>query len=215
MTLTLTAADQVSLHLTSDRARVDGDAAPRLLQHLATLLAGMAAGADRPLAELPLLGAAERHQLLREWSDTATAFPAEETLHGLFAKQARLRPGAVAVEHGGEALTWAELRQRAGRIARRLVALGLRPEERVAVLAERSLDLVPALLGILEAGGAYLPLDPANPPERLAWMVQDAGASLLVAREAPPFDLPPGLRLVIPDSPDGEAPEATLPRVHR
>ncbi|MFL6196132.1 MAG: amino acid adenylation domain-containing protein, partial [Thermoanaerobaculia bacterium] len=215
LTLTLVAGEEIALRLMADRARVDGAAAPRLLQHLAALLAGMAEGVeeDRPIGELPMLGAAERHQLLREWSDTAAAFPSESTVHELFAEQARSRPGAVAVEHGAEALTWAELRQRAGRIARRLAALGLRPEERVAVLAERSLDLVPTLLGILEAGGAYLPLDPAHPPERLAWMVQDAGASLLVAREAP-FELPPGMRLVIPDGPEGEVPEAALPRVH-
>ena len=218
VTLVITATDQVSLQLRTDRARMDGAAALRLLQQLATLLAGMAgmASAERPIAELPLIGAAERHQLLREWSNTATPFPSEATIHGLFADQARLRPDAVAVEQGGEALTWGELRRRAGRLARRLVARGLQPEERVAVLAERSPDLVVALLGILEAGGAYLPLDPANPPERLAWMVQDAGASLLVAREAPAFELPPGLRLIVPDSPHGEEPETpeiALPRM--
>src|SRR6185369_11716790 len=160
-----------------------------------------------------------RHQLLWEWSDTATPFPREETLHGLFAGQARLRPGAVAVEQAGETLTWGELRRRAGRLARRLVAEGLRLEERVAVLAERSPDLIVALLGILEAGGAYLPLDPADPPERLSWMLRDAGASLLVAREAPPFVLPAELRLVCPESerPGGAEseiePEVDLPRV--
>ena len=179
VTLVLTAGDRISLQLRTDRARVDGAAAPRILQHLATLLAGMAEGMDRPLAELPLLGAAERHQLLREWSDTATPFPSAETVHGLFAAQARRRPGAVAVEHADEALTWDGLRQQAGRIARRLLALGLRPEERVAVFAERSLDLVASLLGILEAGGAYLPLDPGDPPERLVFMLQDAGVRLL------------------------------------
>jgi len=215
VTLTLTAADRISLQLMVDRARVDEDAARRLLQHFATLLAGMAetaetVEADRALAELPLLGAAERHQLLREWSDTATAFPSEETVHGLFAGQVRLRPAAVAVEQAEENLTWGEMRQRAGQLARWLVAQGLRPEERVAVVAERSPDLIADLLGILEAGGAYLPLDPSDPPERLAWMLRDAGASLLVARKAPPFELPAGVRLVVPD---GEVPEVDLPRV--
>ena len=84
----------------------------------------------------------------------------------------------------------------------------------MAVLAERSLDLVAHLLGILEAGGAYLPLDPADPPERLAWVLRDAGASLLLAREAPPFALPPGVRLVLPDGPGHESDsEVPLPRV--
>ncbi|HEY3568297.1 MAG TPA: condensation domain-containing protein, partial [Thermoanaerobaculia bacterium] len=205
VTLVLMAGDRISIQLRTDRARVDGAAAPRILQHLATLLAGMAEGADRPLAELPLTGEAERHQLLREWSDTATPFPAEETVHGLFLEQARPRPGAVAVEHGEETLTWDGLRQRAGRIARRLLALGLRPEERVAVFAERSLDLVASLLGILEAGGAYLPLDPGDPPDRLVFMLQDAGVRLLIAREAPPFALPPGVSLFAPDGPEADA----------
>ncbi|HKH46438.1 MAG TPA: amino acid adenylation domain-containing protein, partial [Thermoanaerobaculia bacterium] len=207
LTLALMTGDRLGLQLMLDRARVDEETALRLLGHLGTLLAGMAEGADRPIAELPLLGAAERHQLLREWSDTATPFPFEETLHGLFAEQARLRPSAVAVEQAGESLTWGELRRRAGQLARWLVAHGLRPEERVAVLAERSPDLIASLLGIVEAGGAYLPLDPSDPPERLAWMLHDAGASLLVAREAPPFELPAGVRLV---TPDGEAPEVDL-----
>ncbi|HEV2845896.1 MAG TPA: amino acid adenylation domain-containing protein, partial [Thermoanaerobaculia bacterium] len=208
----LLTADGVTLQLTSDRARVAAGAAPRLLRHLAALLAAMAEGTDVPLARLPLMGEAERHQLLYEWSDTAAPFPAEEALHDLFAEQAALRPDAVAVEQGEETLTWGELRRRAGRLARRLAALGLRPEERVAVFAERTPDLIASLLGILEAGGAYLPLDPNDPPERLAWMFADAGASLLVAREAPGFEPPPGVRRVDPD-PIAGGPEADPPRV--
>ena len=216
ITLSLAATDQISLQLTYDRARTDEDAAQRLLQHLVTLLSGMAeaAEADRPTADLPLLGAAERHQLQQEWSDTATPFPSEMTLHGLFAEEASLRPLSVAVEQDGKKLTWSELRERAGRLARQLVGRGLRPEERVAILAERSPDLISALLGILEAGGAYLPLDPTDPPERLAWMLRDAGASLLIAREVPPFELPPEVRLVIPDAAGAEViPEVDLPQV--
>ncbi|HKV12821.1 MAG TPA: condensation domain-containing protein, partial [Thermoanaerobaculia bacterium] len=214
ITLVLTAVDRISLLLTTDRARVDGDAAQRLLHHLAALFSSIAQGPERRLGELSLLGEAERHQLLHEWSDTAAPFPSETTLHGLFAETASLRPGAVAVEQGGEKLTWGELRERAGRLARRLVAHGLQPEERVAVLAERSPDLISSLLGILEAGGAYLPLDPADPPERLAWMLRDAGASLLVARKVPPFELPAEVRRVVPDAAGAEIlPEVDLPQV--
>src|SRR6185369_16362847 len=172
-------------------ALFDGTTIDRLTGCFERLLAAAVATPELPALELPLLSAAERHQLLREWSDTAAVFPREATLHGLFAEQAELRPDAVAVEQGGERLTYGELRQRAGRIARRLVARGLRPEERVAVRAERSPDLIAALLGILEAGGAYLPLDPGSPAERLHWMLRDAGATLLVEQ-------------------DGEEPEAGL-----
>jgi amino acid adenylation domain-containing protein/non-ribosomal peptide synthase protein (TIGR01720 family)/FkbM family methyltransferase len=214
LTLVLTAVDRLSLQLTSDRARVEIDASQRLLHHLSMVLSSIAEGPERRLGELPLLGEAERHQLLQEWNDTAAPFPSEASLHGLFAEEARLHSGSVAVEQDGEELTWGELRERAGRLARRLVARGLRPEERVAVLAERSPDLISALLGILEAGGAYLPLDPTDPPERLAWMLRDAGSSLLVAREAPPFELPPEVRWVIPDAAQAEVlPEVDLPQV--
>jgi amino acid adenylation domain-containing protein/non-ribosomal peptide synthase protein (TIGR01720 family)/FkbM family methyltransferase len=214
ITLVLTAVDRISLLLTSDRARVDGDAAQRLLQHLTTLLSSIAEGPQSRLGELSWLGEAERHQLLQEWSDTAARFESEATLHGLFAEQASLHPGSVAVEQDGQSLTWGELRQRAGRLARRLVARGLRPEEPVAVLADRSPDLICALLGILEAGGAYLPLDPADPPERLTWMLRDAGASLLVAREAPPFELPAEVHRILLDAAGAEvAPAVDLPQV--
>jgi amino acid adenylation domain-containing protein len=190
----------------------------RLISQYETLLTAALAAPELPVAELPMLGAGERQQLLCEWSDTAASFPREATIHGLFAEQPVRRPGAVAVELGAEKVTWDGLRHRAGRIARRLAARGLRPEERVAVLAERSPDLIAALLGILQAGGAYLPLDPALPAERLAWMVRDAAASLLVAHRAPRIELPAGLELLdLPDlegdNLEGGGPEAELPRV--
>src|SRR6185369_10848246 len=161
-------------------ALFDGTTLDRLAGQYERLLTAALTAPELPALELALLSAAEQHQLLREWSDTAAVFQREATLHGLFAEQAALSPDAVAVEQGGESLTYGELRRRAGRIARRLVARGLRAEERVAVVAERSPDLIAALLGILEAGGAYLPLDPASPVDRLHWMLRDAGATLLV-----------------------------------
>ncbi len=198
LTLIVAERGDLSFRLTADR-RFEPVTARRLLAHLETLLAALAADPERPPGDLPLLVAAERHQLAVEWNDTAAPYPDRASIHGLFAEQAARRPGAVAVELGEERLTYGELQRRAGGIARRLLALGLRPGERVAVLAERTPDLVPSLLGILQAGGAYLPIDPAYPPDRLAWMIRDAGASLLVAAAAPEAGLPEGLRLVTPD----------------
>src|SRR5262249_10364779 len=137
---------------------------------------------------------------LAEWNDTAAGYPSEASIPALFAEQAALRPTAVAVEQGDERLTYGELRQRAGRFARRLRALGLRPGDPVAVIADRSPDLIAALLGILEAGGAYLPLDPSHPADRLAWTARDAGASFLVAG-AGALEPPEGLRLVSVNDP--------------
>ncbi len=162
----------------------------RLLGHFRNLLEGMAAAPGSLLEDLPLLGEAERRQIL-EWSG-APVVHREETIHGLFAGQVERTPDAVAVVHGDDAWTYAELAERAGRVASRLSRLGLAPETRIAVAGERSLDLIAALLGILQAGCSYLPLDPESPPERLAFMLADAGASLLPAEEdGAPLAAPP------------------------
>jgi amino acid adenylation domain-containing protein/non-ribosomal peptide synthase protein (TIGR01720 family) len=177
--LTLIAVErgELALRLAADR-RFEPVTVLRLLSQLVTLLEGLAADPQAPPESLPLLTAAERHQAAVEWNDTASGFP-EASIPALFLEQATLRPEAVAVEMGEERLTYGELRRRAERIARRLMARGLHPGEPVAVPAERTLDLIPSLLGILLAGGAYLPADSTWPRERLEWMVRDAGASLL------------------------------------
>jgi len=160
-----------------DRATIE-----RLLGHARNLLEGIVAAPGTILTDLPLLGEDERRQLLA-WSgaspiDLGEARP--ETIHGLFADQASRTPDAVAVVHGDGEWTYRELAERAGCVASRLLRLGLAPETRVAVLGERSPDLIAALLGILQAGCAYLPLDPEHPAARQAFVLEDAGASLLL-----------------------------------
>src|SRR6476661_6654798 len=140
----------------------DAATAARLLEHYAALLAGAAAAPELPLSRLPLLGESERHQMLVEWNDTASAFP-RRTLHKLFEEQAAARPDAVAVVWDGGALTYGELDRQAGRIARRLRRLGVGRESRVALYLERSADMVAAVLGVLKAGGAHpVPDEPAK-----------------------------------------------------
>ncbi len=152
----------------------------RWLGYLRTLLAGIATNADRPVAELPLLDAAEREQILFGWNATAADRPRGVGIHHLIEVAARREPGALAVVHGGERLNYGELDRRAGALARRLRRLGVGPEVPVGVCLDRSLAACVTLLGILKAGGAYLPLDPAYPPERLAWIVRNSGAPLVV-----------------------------------
>jgi aspartate racemase len=149
-----------------------------------SLLAGAVASPETPLAELPLLSEDERIQVLETWNRTAADFPGEATVHGLFAEQAARTPDTVAVIHGDARLTYGELARRSERLARRLLALGVGPEERIGLCAGRSLEMITALLGILKAGAAYLPLDPSSPPERLAWMLSDAGATVLLTDAA-------------------------------
>ncbi len=148
----------------------------RMLGHFSTLLAG--ADPDRRLSDLPLLTTAEREQLA-VWSRTAEEVPAA-CVHELFAAQAARTPDAGAVVCGDARLTYRELEERANRLAHHLRRLGVRAESLVGLSLERSADLVVGLLGILKAGGAYLPLDPSYPAERLAMVLEDSGAEVLV-----------------------------------
>ena len=127
-----------------------------------------------------LLGEAERHQLLVEWNEGGAIPSAEGTLHERFSAQARQTPEAVALVFDGECLTYGKLDRRSSGLARRLQGLGVSPESRVGVSAERSLGLVIALLGVLKAGGAYVPLDPAYPRERLSLLLADAQIEVLL-----------------------------------
>jgi amino acid adenylation domain-containing protein len=183
--------DGLSLSLRYSRDRLDSASAERIGRHLATLLAGIAADPDTPVDELPLLDSAELAQLAT-WNDTAADFPSGTTLHEMLAAQAIRTPDATAVVFEGGGLTYAELDARASRIAHRLRGLGVRPDDRVAVCAERCLDLVAGLLGVLKAGAAYLPLDPEYPPARLEFMLADARPAAVLAQQrvCPDTDLP-------------------------
>ncbi|MEA2693312.1 MAG: hypothetical protein QOJ16_2699, partial [Acidobacteriota bacterium] len=162
----------------------------RLSAHLEILLGGATAWPERRLADLPLLSAPERQQLVQEWNDREAEYPRESTVHGLFAAQAGERPDAVALDAGPAALSYRELGRRAGRLARRLARHGVGPEVLVGVLLESPPERVLAMLAVLLAGGAYVPLDPSYPPERLALLLADTAAPVVVAA--------PGLRGLLP-----------------
>ncbi len=154
----------------------------RMAGHFETLLEGIATDPECRVSALPLLSAAERRTLLVEWN-TPRAYPAERCLHQLFEAQAERRPTAVALTCEQERLTYAELNARANQLAHHLQSLGVGPETLVALSLDRSLDLVVAILGVLKAGGAYLPLDLAYPPERLRYMLDDAQAKVLITTQ--------------------------------
>jgi amino acid adenylation domain-containing protein len=145
----------------------------RWLRHYQTMLEAIAADSGRTLGHLPLLTPAECRQLVVDWNRTASDYPAR-TIAELFEEQAATTPDAVAVVLGGREMSYAELNARANQLAHHLVALGVGPDQRVGVCAERSLELIITLLGILKAGGAYVPLEAAAPPVRLRAMLQDA-----------------------------------------
>jgi amino acid adenylation domain-containing protein len=168
----------------------DGETVAGFGRHLEQLLRSAVADPSRRLGELEILPAAERRQLLAAWNDTQRELPAEATVHGLFEAQAARTPAAVAVEHDGSAWTYAELDRRAEAVARELLRRGTRRGDLVGLFVERSPDMLAALLGVLKAGAAYVPLDPSYPAERLSFMLEDSAARLVVTERALLTQLP-------------------------
>ena len=182
-----------------DLSLFDRSTVERLLSHLATLLGGAAADPDRRLSELPMLSLAERRELLADWNDTSAEVP-DACIHQLFKRQAERTPEAVAVTCGGERLTYRELDARSGRLAEQLRLRGVGPEVLVGIAMERSVELLVALLGVWKAGGAYLPLDPAYPAERLAFMAEDSGVRVLISQSHLTGSLPAGIAPLLLDA---------------
>ncbi len=154
-----------------------------MIGHWRTLLDDAASHPDTTLAQLTLLTDAERQTLLVDWNATQRDVPAT-TLHEWFEAQARETPDDVAIECGGDAWTYRELDEHASKLAARLRFEGVGPETLVAIAVDRSLAMVSSLLAIFKAGGAYLPLDPALPPHRLALILDDAKPAILLTRQS-------------------------------
>jgi amino acid adenylation domain-containing protein len=152
----------------------------RMAGHYQRLLESIVSDPDQRLSRMALLTEAERRQQLAQWNDDTHEYAVAQSLHELFETQVERDPEAVAVVCGEQQLSYGELNSRANQWAHYLRAKGVRPEGVVGLLTERSLDLLVGLLGILKAGGAYLPLDPVYPRERLSFMIDDAGAKVLL-----------------------------------
>jgi amino acid adenylation domain-containing protein len=155
----------------------------RTLGHLRTLLEAVAGSPDRRISELPLLTEAER-RALAEWNETASEFPEEASIQDLFDAQAARVPDNPAVVFGDERLSYRELNERANKLAHQLRSLGVGAETVAAVMMERSIEMLTGVLAVLKAGGAYLPLDPEYPAERLAFMLEDARARVLLTEQS-------------------------------
>jgi aspartate racemase len=153
----------------------------RLAGHFETLLEAIVADPEGKLSRLPMLTGAEKKQLA-EWNRTETEFPRDQCVHQLVEAQAARTPQAVAVEHGDQHLNYRALNERANQLAHLLRKRGVGPESRVGVCLRRSLELPVALLAVLKAGGACVPLDPAYPKERLNYMLADSQAALVLTQ---------------------------------
>ncbi|MBV8349636.1 MAG: AMP-binding protein, partial [Mycolicibacterium sp.] len=197
LSLVVVPREELSIRVSYDPRRFDAATIGRMLGHFQTLLEEVVTDPDRRLAELPLLTEAERRQVLVEWNRTEAAFPKDRCLHELFEEQVERTPDAIAAAFEGRRLTYRGLNARANQLARHLQGLGVGPDTLVAICVERSLQMLVGLLGILKAGGAYVPLDPAYPSERLAFMLEDSQARVLLTQQSLRSALPAGAAHVV------------------
>jgi len=168
----------------------------RIFNHYATLLGSIVRGDERDIGSLEILGVDERRQLLFDWASSRDEIYDEIFIHELIEAQARSRPDAVALVCENQHLSYEVLNVRANAIALLLIKRGAAPETRIGVCIDRSLDMIAAVLGVLRSGGAYVPMDPSYPGDRLSYIAQDSGIKLLVSNTAS-LDRAPRKRLPV------------------
>jgi amino acid adenylation domain-containing protein len=182
--------DGLSGHVEYSTDLFDPATMARFVGHFRTLLKSIVATPDARLSVLQILTDAEHRQLFVEWNDTGAPTP-DLCVHELFEQQARRSPDAVAVTAEGRDVSYEVLNRRANRLAHRLREQGLDREAPIGICVERGIDMMVGILGILKAGAAYLPLDPSYPPGRLAFMLEDSGAKILLSERRTAHRLPP------------------------
>jgi amino acid adenylation domain-containing protein len=165
--------------------QVDGSIDPRgvgalLDTALESLVHALEHAPTTPVRNLDVLPPAARQELLVTWNETRALYPDEHCIHELIQTQAASTPDAIAVVHEARELTYGELNRQANRLAHYLRGLGVKPDDRVAICAERSLEMLVGILATLKAGGAYVPLDPSYPSQRLSYMLQDCSPAVLL-----------------------------------
>jgi amino acid adenylation domain-containing protein len=160
----------------------DASTIRRMVGHFRTLLESAVADPNQPITELPLLTERESQRMLMDWNATALDTPTDRCVHELFEAQVARQPEAVALVFEGEKLSYAELDRRANQLAHHLQKLGVSPDDLVGISTDRSPEMIVAILGTLKAGGAYLPLDPTYPRERLAFMMEDSDVPILLTQ---------------------------------
>ncbi|MGG1642432.1 non-ribosomal peptide synthase/polyketide synthase [Paenibacillus sp. NRS-1782] len=164
-------------------ARVyDRESVERIQGHFMKILGNVSVQPAIRIDELELITPEEKSQIIEVWGDTAAPYPREKTLHGIFEEKAALTPDRTALIYGETKLPYGELHQQANRLARTLRAQGVRPDQPVGIMVERSLEMIIGIHAILKAGGAYVPIDPEFPEDRIRHMLEDSGAKLLLTK---------------------------------
>jgi amino acid adenylation domain-containing protein len=176
----------LALKIDYDARRFEASSIDRMLGHVTTVLESWARGTEGAVWQVPMLTESERRTLVDEWNRTAMPYSRDTDLAALVEEQVRRGPKRVAITFEDRDVTYGDLNERANRLAHHLVRRGVKPDALVGVCLERTPDLIIALLAVIKAGGAYVPLDPGFPRDRLAYMAEDAGLTVLVT--ARPFD---------------------------
>ena len=183
LTLAVLPGEYIFIVLSYDQRRFSEETIARLLKRFEHLLEVFVLEPEITLGEVSLLSEAEKRQLLYDWNRTNTADYEAECIHRLFEQQVKQRPEQIAVEFGDERVSYRKLNERANRLGHYLQELGVGPEVIVGLCLERSVEMVVGALGVLKAGGAYLPLDPGYPLERLSFMLAETAVPLLLTQE--------------------------------
>ncbi|MBD3184086.1 amino acid adenylation domain-containing protein [Candidatus Poribacteria bacterium] len=191
LTLSMTETDDgMSGFLEFNTDLFDSDTIVRMTGHFKNLLQSIAANPEQRVSEIPILTEAERQQVLTEWNNIETVYPKDTCIHSLFEKRMKDDPNAIVLTYQDQQVTYSQLNEKANQLAHYLVSLGVGPEVLVGMYIERSIDMVTAILAILKAGGAYVPMDPVYPPDRLAFMIEDAEVPVIITQDSLVGQLP-------------------------
>ncbi|WJQ84451.1 linear gramicidin non-ribosomal peptide synthetase LgrC [Brevibacillus brevis] len=185
------------LKIKYDQSRFASENIERVLHQMSYLLESMMAKPEQCLAEVSMISESELQQVVVEWNDTRVDYPTQLCIHQAFEKQVEKTPDAIALVYKKMELTYAELNNRANQLAHRLIASGVKPDKLVGICVERSFEMIIAFLGVMKAGAAYVPIDPAHPQDRIAYMIEDSQANILLTQVSLKDILPVSSKRVI------------------
>jgi non-ribosomal peptide synthetase component F len=154
-----------------------------MIGHFNVLVESIISNPDLNISDIEILTPAEKHKLLLEWNDTAADYPKDKCIHQLFEEQVEKTPDNIAVVFEGTELTYRELNNKSNQLGHYLQTKGIKPDSLVGICVDRSLEMIVGLLGILKSGGAYVPIDPTYPEERISYMLEDADCEIVLSQE--------------------------------